>query len=260
MSDRYYKENFERLKKFYSAYPIKFVEENDYIKVEENWFLSNNNEIKEHLKQKYKMKYNDKLRWYIGAEGIKFLSEKPIKEEPTKSIEDLKKKLMVFINRIEEEALKKSIQELLDANPYFYECPAALYYHHDYKGGLLEHSIQTLELAFLTLINLEKIMEFSVINSDLIIAGALLHDIGKIRCYKMSDGFILPTNILNEQNHIISGVALVSKYIKSKQLDDLIHIITSHHATKEWGSPIEPKSHEAWIIHTQENLSSKIAG
>ncbi len=259
----YLKENLQRLEKIYSTYPINFVEEKDYIKVEEKtkFYFSSNEELKKYLQEKYRMKFDwDKKFWYISPEGIKLLSKKPIKEKPTKSIEDLKKELSNFINKIEEESLKKTIQELFDAHPYFYECPASMYYHHDYLGGLLEHSVQTARLAFLTLMNLSQITDISVISKDLIVAGALLHDIGKIQCYKMGDGFILPTNILNEQGHIISGVALISKYIKSEQLDELIHIIASHHATKEWGSPIEPKSFEAWIIHTQEYLSSKIAG
>lgn len=258
----YLKENLQRLKKIYSAYPINFVEEKDYIKVEEEtkYFFSSNEELKTYLQEKYKMKFTKKILWHIGAEGIKLLSKKPIKEKPTKSIEDLKKELSIFINKIEEESLKKTIQELFDAYPYFYECPASMYYHHDYIGGLLEHSVQTARLAFLTLMNLSQITDISVISKDLIVAGALLHDIGKIQCYKMGDGFILSTNILYEQGHIISGVALISKYIKSEQLDELIHIIASHHATMEWGSPIEPKSFEAWVIHTQEYLSSKIAG
>ncbi len=98
------------------------------------------------------------------------------------------------------------------------------------------------------------------IDKDLLIAGTLLHDVGKINCYKIEDRKIVLTKTYFEQDHIINGIKLVSRNINSDKLDQLLHIIASHHNLKEWGSPTEPKSNEAWIIHFAENLSSKIMG
>ena len=53
---------------------------------------------------------------------------------------------------------------------------------------------------------------------------------------------------------------MISQYIKLEKIDELIHIVASHHNIKKGGSPNEPKSQEAWIIHFEENLSSKILG
>ncbi|MHC1624704.1 MAG: HD domain-containing protein, partial [Methermicoccaceae archaeon] len=88
-------------------------------------------------------------------------------------------------------------------------------------------------------------------------------DVGKINCYEYNEtthGDFQVTTILREQDHIIHGVKLISQYIKSEKLDDIIHIVASHHALRIWGSPVEPQSNEAWIVHLADNLSSRIMG
>lgn len=50
----------------------------------------------------------------------------------------------------------------------------------------------------------------------------------------------------------------MTQAIKSERLDDLIHIIASHHNLKDWGSPVKPNSKEAWIIHFADSISDKI--
>ena len=107
---------------------------------------------------------------------------------------------------------------------------------------------------------MNNVIENLIIDQDLLIAGAILHDIGKINCYKYYNEIIEITDIFHKQEHIINGIKIISQEIKSEKLDKLIHILASHHNIKEWGSPIEPISNEAWIIHFVENLSSKIMG
>jgi len=63
-----------------------------------------------------------------------------------------------------------------------------------------------------------------------------------------------------EQDHIVNGIKLVTENIESEKINEIIHTISSHHNLKEWGSPTEPKTNEAWIIHFIENLSSKLMG
>ena len=74
------------------------------------------------------------------------------------------------------------------------------------------------------------------INKDLIIAGSILHDIGKINCYKFVEGGIGVCSTLSEQDHIINGTKLVSQYIQCDQLDEILHIVASHHKEKNYGS------------------------
>lgn len=72
------------------------------------------------------------------------------------------------------------------------------------------------------------------------------------------DLFIHHKVLFIQHEHIIQGVKIVSQNIILIKLDDIIHIIASHHNLKEWGSPAKPNSIEAWIIHYAENISRKI--
>ncbi len=162
-----------------------------------------------------------------------------------------------FINQIENDELKECMKKLLKENEFFYESPAATNYHHAYKHGLLEHSVQVIELSFSMM---DTFDDGITINKDLIIAGSVLHDIGKINCYKFVEGGIGVCPALSEQDHIVNGIKIVSQYIQCSQLDELLHIIASHHREKKYGSPVIPISNEAWIINVADELSSKIMG
>ena len=85
-----------------------------------------------------------------------------------------------------------------------------------------------------------------------------LHDVGKINCYEQFENYIDITDTFLNQDHIINGTKIVSQEIQSEKLDDILHIIANHHQLKEWGSPVEPNSIEAWIIHFADNISAKI--
>ena len=65
---------------------------------------------------------------------------------------------------------------------------------------------------------------------------------------------------MRARDHIVQGVKLVTSFIQSEKLDSIIHIVANHHAEKNWGSPVQPRTPEAWMIHTMDNLSSKIMG
>ena len=251
----YLKLNLEKLNELYSSIGLSFVEENNVIKVKEKHkFLFNDYpEVKETLKQKYGMTFNDKNKWYIGRYGEKNLKTKRIKAEPNKDLEVLELTLINSVNKIKEEELRESIIQLLHDHPVFYSAPGAKVKHHDYRFGLFEHTVQVLELS----LNISEIIG-EKIDQDILIAGAILHDIGKINCYEQFENYIDITDTFLNQDHIINGIKIVSQEIQSEKLDDIIHIIASHHYLKEWGSPVEPNSVEAWIIHFADNISAKI--
>jgi len=103
--------------------------------------------------------------------------------------------------------------------------------------------------------------ECTIINKDIIIAGSILHDIGKINCYQFIDGGIDACGLLSEQDHIANGIKIISQHLSEcPELDNLIHILASHHRIKELGAIVEPISNEAWIISVADDLSSKIQG
>jgi len=259
LGKNYLKENLQRLEKKFGKKGIHFeIKENNISVKEEKEFLMNNLPgIKQLLQKKIKMQFNKDLLWHINQEGIMILKTKKIKLEPSNNIESLGKDLVKYINLIQDNILKDELTQFFKNHKEFFTKPAARYMHHNYKGGLLEHTIQTVKMAVALI---DKMDQDIIIDKDLLIAGALLHDIGKVNCYEFDEDNIKLTQINYEQNHIINGIKMISQHFKTEKLDDLIHILASHHNIKEWGSPVEPRTNEAWIIHTLENLSSKIMG
>ncbi|TGU70551.1 HD domain-containing protein [Geomonas terrae] len=137
--------------------------------------------------------------------------------------------------------------------------PAAKGMHHVYLGGLMEHSLAVARLAD------AMVPLYQGLNRDLLVAGALLHDIGKVRemtylrCFDYSDeGKLL--------GHITIGVEMLHERIA--KLPDfpaelamlLKHMILSHHGQYEYGSPKRPKTLEATILNYLDDLDSKING
>jgi len=137
--------------------------------------------------------------------------------------------------------------------------PAAKGMHHVYLGGLLEHSLALVKLVK-TIVPL-----YGGINEDLLIVGALLHDVGKV--HEMSyDRAIDYTDIGKLLGHITIGVELVED--KIRQVEDfprelavlLKHMLLSHHGQYEYGSPKRPKTIEATILNYLDDMDSKING
>jgi len=214
--------------------------------------------LKEQLKQKYSLRFDwDKKVWYIGHDGIKRLSERKMKCQSARSAQKLKQKMLDYVSQIQDTQLKKDVEQLLSDFPYYFECPGAKRYHHAYKHGLLEHTVQIIELCFGMINTFDDGIR---IDHDLVIVGSILHDVGKINCYEFVDGGIDTTPLIAEHDHIVNGIKLASQYITAPHLDKLIHIIASHHKEKNYGSPITPITNEAWLINTADDLSSKIMG
>jgi putative nucleotidyltransferase with HDIG domain len=255
----YLDENLERLNRCYKQEGLQFRKDGDTIRVVEKtpYLFNKFTTLKNLLRKNFDLQFDNKLLWHFNAAGIEKLSDRKLKWKPTKEINELIVEFRKHLERLEETKLKDSMTQFFHDNPCFFKCPASLGIHHAYVGGLLEHSVQTVNMA----LGIRDSFDEDVnINLDLVIAGAVLHDVGKINCYQLDGSNIGKTRVYNIQNHIVNGIKIVSKNIESAKLDDLIHIIASHHSIKEWGSPVRPQSNEAWIIHNIENLSSKIMG
>jgi len=121
---------------------------------------------------------------------------------------------------------------------------------------LIEHSLtvckRSLVLAELSTVN---------INKDLLIIGSLLHDVGKIYSYEYDKPPIRMSSEGRLLDHIVIGLNLISDTYKNtmpllseEDYLHLQHMIASHHGKLEWGSPIVPKTIEAEILHTSDNL------
>ena len=137
--------------------------------------------------------------------------------------------------------------------------PAAKGMHHVYLGGLLEHSLAVARL-------IDRIVPlYPGINRDLLITGALLHDVGKVREMSFTRSFDY-TDEGKLIGHITIGVEMIQEKIAAiagfpRELGMLLkHMLLSHHGQYEYGSPKRPKTLEATILNYLDDLDSKING
>jgi len=153
----------------------------------------------------------------------------------------------------------------------FRRAAAARKYHHARRGGLVEHTAQMMRVAK----GIAPV--YAQLNVDLLLAGILFHDCGKLWENQFSEtGFVMDYDELGELvGHISIGLEIVNslwRKLNSENGDTwktyappsedvrlhLLHLIGSHHGQKELGSPVEPKTPEAMALHYIDNLDSKL--
>jgi 3'-5' exoribonuclease len=149
------------------------------------------------------------------------------------------------------------VSEILARNAdAFKTYPAARMVHHAYVGGLIEH-VATMTRKVEAIAAVEP-----AIDRDLAVAGALLHDIGKLRELnptqrgRTSEGRLIGHLILGVE--MIMEMALEKELADRKWLRDLEHIVLAHHGELEFGSPVKPFTREAMLVHFVDNLDSRL--
>jgi 3'-5' exoribonuclease len=151
----------------------------------------------------------------------------------------------------------------------YIEAPAAKGMHHAYPGGLLEHSLEVFDycMSDIDLINRQS---YASLNADLMISAALLHDIGKIKEYAITDVIDDKTYYsFTETGKMIGHLCLSAMWVYSEMenihnfpndlKEKLSHILLSHHGRVEWGAAILPKTKEAEFFHMADHRSATIA-
>jgi 3'-5' exoribonuclease len=141
----------------------------------------------------------------------------------------------------------------------FKAAPAAKKMHHAYIGGLLEH---TLSMAILV----DRLAgHYTGVDRDLLLTGAILHDIGKIREFEFSS-YIDYTSEGRLLSHIVIGLQIIDEKMKlikdfpEEQAVLLKHLVVSHHGVREFGSPEPPKTIEAVLLNHIDEIDSKVNG
>lgn len=135
--------------------------------------------------------------------------------------------------------------------------PAAQQIHHAYRGGFLEHITKMAEVG-------RFVSRAYGADSDLVLAGVILHDIGKLQELGYDSGQGHYTRDGNLVGHIALGIIMVREAINgiSGFPDDLRsqleHLVASHHGVHEYGSPVEPKTIEAFILASVDELDAKL--
>ncbi|MEM8964339.1 MAG: HD domain-containing protein [Acidobacteriota bacterium] len=136
--------------------------------------------------------------------------------------------------------------------------PAARSIHHAYRGGLLEHTTKMAELA------LDLCRHYPQADRDIVLLGVLLHDLGKIR-----EIGAMPVNDYTVEGHLVGHVVLgrdllleccatIEGFPANLRLH-LEHVVLAHQGRREYGSPTEPATIEAYVVHFVDNIDSKIS-
>ena len=159
-----------------------------------------------------------------------------------------------------------------DFGDRFRRAAAARANHHARRGGLVEHVAQMMRSA------MAIASAYPSLNRDLLAAGVLFHDCGKLWENQMPvDGFMMPFDERGELlGHITIGIEVANtlwRRIQQKPewagwlpLDPacedvrlhLLHLLASHHGELQFGSPVVPKTPEAWALHYVDNLDAKM--
>jgi len=174
-----------------------------------------------------------------------------------KDREEYKNKLLKLMAQVKSLPLRELLGEIFSGSRWeqFVRNPAAKRFHHAYIGGLLEHTVDVAETALAVAATAPKA------DQDMVIAGALLHDIGKTEEISSDIGFAY-TDAGHLMGHITAGVLIVEaaakniQYLSEADRKSLIHVILSHHGEREKGSPVRCATREAVIVHYADELNA----
>ncbi len=173
--------------------------------------------------------------------------------------------LLERLDAIADRPLRALVQAFLDDEALmaqFRRCPAAMQMHQAYLGGLLEHTLHVMRLAGVIL------PLYPQLNGDLLLAGAFVHDLGKIAELKSDLGFSY-----TDRGQLVGHITLAAIWLAqkadalaaetgesfpAKTLDLLQHMVLSHHGVYEYGSPKLPAIPEAMALHYLDNLDAKV--
>ena len=184
-----------------------------------------------------------------------------------KDVSELWKNLLGHMRNVKNKDLLQLIKQFIADEKLvqaFQSAPAAMGMHHAYIGGLLEHTENMLATA------LRIVDSYPQLNTDLLLTGVFLHDMGKTSelAYTTSIQYTDQGQLLG---HLTQGVLMLQEKAKlagdelghefpPEILEQLMHIILSHHGQHEFGSPVLPAIAEAITVHYLDNLDAKLNG
>ena len=175
--------------------------------------------------------------------------------------EEMNAELMDLMASVKTASLRQLLRTLLgprtEIGEWFRQAPAASRHHHAYVGGLLEHTLSVTRLC-------DAMAEHygAIIDRDLLITGALLHDIGKTREIATRAGFPY-TSQGKLLGHILLGLEMVHEAGRRAEVPEdrlrlVEHLIAAHQGRYEWQSPREPQTLEALLLHYADDTDAKM--
>lgn len=180
-----------------------------------------------------------------------------------RSSAEMELELRAKVGSMQSEGYLRRLLEAFLADEHFLHhyrmAPAAKSMHHAYLSGLLEHSLAVADLAD------DICLRYPTLNRDLLLTGALLHDVGKVAelCYARSFDYTDAGKLLG---HIVMGVEMVDAKARdipgfpAEVLVMVKHLLLSHHGQYEYGSPKRPKTLEALVLNFIDDMDAKING
>lgn len=180
----------------------------------------------------------------------------PVSEHPP---EELRRHARRLVEGIKKPPLRNFLRRLFDdpeIDKLYFEAPAGQLWHHAYLGGLAEHSLAMAEVL------LKAAESYPAADQDLLVAGALLHDVGKIEEYSW-DTTIEYTDRGRLIGHLVLSQELLARHrsedlaVPDELWGRLMHIILSHHGTREMGAAVLPMTLEAIMLHHADEMDAK---
>lgn len=176
------------------------------------------------------------------------------------NIDEMVERLRGVIRSVSNQHVRAVLEAVFDEQMIaeFSAAPAAVRYHHGYRGGLLEHSLSMAAIA-----GAVADQHGRDLDRDILVAGCLLHDIGKTRGYKI-DATIERTEAEIMRGHIPVGAGIVEDAIgraggiPDTVRDKIVHMVLSHHGALEKGSPVEPLFPEAMALHKIDDCDAQV--
>ena len=195
----------------------------------------------------------------VGEEEILFSDFFPMAE---KDAEQMFRSLIEISQQIKNPHLNQLLQLIWEDESFikrFKMAPASKWLHHNYLGGLLEHTLSLVQLV------LKNVSHYKGLNLDLLLTASILHDLGKVEelSYQRSFDYSDEGRLLG---HIILGIERLEDKIRQlpgfpKDLSTLLkHLLLSHHGQYIWGSPKRPMTLEAVMLHFLDDMDAKING
>lgn len=196
--------------------------------------------------------FNEKFNNFV-IKQIKLIKEASVGLSDTER-EVFLSKLIILVQGFKNEKLKTEILEQIKQNKELFKIsPAAKRHHHNYVGGLMQHILECIDYAKA----LFPVTQ-TEINHEIILAGCIMHDFGKIFEYIVD----LETGVV-EVNENWQGIWINHSHwgfcwANMNGFYDLGHIIASHHGIKDFGALVEPQTREAELLHEIDMLSSRL--
>jgi len=187
------------------------------------------------------------------------VSSKDFLPQSKRNLKEMKDEFNKRINNNSNKYLNTLLTQIFNSErlELFCTAPAGKSWHHAYIHGLIEHTLEIIKIC-------ELMCEFhQELNKDLLIAGAMLHDIGKIEelsydsAFEYTDKGKLVGHIVIASNLVRDEIKKISGFPEELE-NNLIHLILSHQGKLEHASPVVPKTTEAIVLYQADELSAKV--